>query len=80
MQASSEFHSSGKRDGDSLLALSVICLSGLAIGSILLSWLVGGMDYINSFYGNQALVVLVGIFFVSAYFYGRAKNRPVERR
>jgi hypothetical protein len=75
MQASSEFHASGKRDGDFLLALSVMCLSALAIGSILLSWFVGGMDYVNSFYGTYAMGVLAVVFVVSAYFYGRAKKQ-----
>lgn len=74
MQASSELHASGKRDGDFLLALSAMCLSALAIGSILLSWFVGGMDYVNSFYGHYALAVLAAVFLASAYFYGRAKR------
>lgn len=76
MQASSEFHSSGKRDGDYLVALSVMCLSALAIGSILLSWFVGGMDYINSFYGKYAMVLLSIVFVGSAYFYGRSRKQP----
>lgn len=76
MQASSEFHASGKRDGDFLLALSVMCLSGLAIGSILLSWIVGGLDYVNSFYGTHAMGLLTAIFIVSAFFYAKAKKKP----
>ena len=75
MQASSEFHASGKRDGDFLLALSVMCLSALAIGSILLSWFVGGMDYVNSFYGKYAMAMLVVAFIVSAYYYGLGRQR-----
>lgn len=74
MQASSELHANGKRDGGFLLALSVMCLSALALGSILLSWFVGGLDYVNSFYGTYATGVLSGVFIVSAYFYGRAKR------
>lgn len=75
MQASSELRANGKRGGDFLLALSVMCLSALAIGSILLSWFVGGLDYVKSFYGTHALAALVVVFFASAYFYGKAKRR-----
>lgn len=74
-QASSEFHGSGKRDGTFLVALSVMCLSALAIGSILLSWFIGGQDYVNSFYGKYAMAILVVAFIASAYYYGLAKKR-----
>lgn len=75
MQAGSELDANGKQGGDFLLALSVMCLSALAIGSILLSWFVGGLDYVKSFYGTHALATLIVAFLASAYFYGQAKRR-----
>ncbi len=74
-QASSEFHGRGGRDGVFLIALSVMCLSALAIGSILLSWFIGGQDYVNSFYGKYAMAMLVVAFIVSAYYYGLGRKR-----
>ncbi|MDT3735505.1 MAG: hypothetical protein ROZ00_04710 [Denitratisoma sp.] len=75
MKTSCELHANGRRGGGFLLALSVMCLSALAIGSILLSWFVGGLDYVKSFYGTHALATLLVAFLGSAYFYGKAKRR-----
>ena len=74
-RASRVLHNSGRRDGTFLLALSVMCVAALAVGSILLSRFIGGSDYVNSFYGKYAMAILAVAFVVSAYYYNLAKKQ-----
>lgn len=75
MQASSEFHASAKGEGIHLLALTIMCLSALAMGFILLSWFVGGVEYVRNFNGPYAMGVLAVAFVASAFLYGKTKKQ-----
>ncbi len=55
-ESTTEFHMA-KCDVLILSGTSLMALCGLVIAAVLVAWGVGGTDYKNSFYGDDALVV-----------------------